>query len=88
MNQSITHKWTIMKDLLIFYFTVPCPVGTYLKKSKALKPKCINCPKGTFKDKEDGTVCTICPNGTFTITDGANSASECIGIKVLHVLHF
>lgn len=57
---------------------VPCPVGTYLKKSKALKPKCINCPKGTFKDKEDGTVCTICPNGTFTITDGANSASECI----------
>lgn len=58
---------------------VPCPVGTYLDKSNTLKPNCINCPKGTFKDKEDGTVCTICPNGTFTMTDGAESALECIG---------
>lgn len=66
-----------------YLFLVPCPVGTYLDESEALKPKCINCPRGTFKDREDGVVCTICPNGTFTLTDGAESESECIGELVL-----
>lgn len=87
---SVTHQRPFTNDLhvYVFYFIVPCPVGTYLDKSNALKPKCKICPRGTFKDKEDGTVCTICPNGTFTLTDGAESASECISISVLHVLHF
>lgn len=61
-----------------FFTCVSCPVGTYLDKSITSKPKCINCPKGTFKDKENGAVCSVCPNGTFTLTDGAESVSECI----------
>lgn len=66
----------------LFFLIVPCPVGTYLDKSNALQPKCVNCPKGTFKDKEDGAVCTICSNGTFTLTDGVESATDCIGLTV------
>lgn len=72
----------------LFVLIVPCPVGTYLDKSNALELKCVNCPKGMFKNKEDGAVCTICPNGTFTLTDGTESASGCIGIKVNFKLNF
>ena len=60
---------------------VPCPEGTFYKKSESPEPECLLCPKGMYQDQSGQLSCNECPHGTTTREKAAIFADLCEGMK-------
>ncbi|KAL3108455.1 hypothetical protein niasHT_015377 [Heterodera trifolii] len=54
---------------------LPCPKGTSFVNNS-----CVECPLGTYQDKEGQIRCKQCPEGTYTLQYGALSNDSCLAL--------
>lgn len=62
-----------------FVFAVDCSLGTFSSFYHQLS-QCHPCGKGTYGTGRALSWCTECPPNTSTLTEGATSKEDCIGI--------
>ncbi|CAG2209563.1 unnamed protein product [Mytilus edulis] len=69
---TVSGQWSPLQQ--VPNCTAACASGSYLVQNTG---KCINCPKGSWKDDEDAVNCTRCPIGMSTENNGSTSSDQC-----------
>ena len=81
VSVDLLHSQSFNVNVLpIACFVVPCTPGTYYD---SVARECVECEKGTYQNSSAQTTCKHCPTGKSTMSIGAKSADDCIGIHLL-----